>query len=62
MTKETDKQAAARAERLAAALRANLRKRKGLGGRADPLEDQHPTGCAGDPARSQHPGDATRPD
>ncbi len=32
----------ARAERLAAALRANLRKRKGLGDRADPLADQHP--------------------
>ncbi|WP_156255848.1 hypothetical protein [Sandarakinorhabdus oryzae] len=32
-----------RAERLAAALRANLRKRKGLGGSADPGKDQHPT-------------------
>lgn len=42
MTKETDKMAAARAERLAAALRANLRKRKGLGGDADPLKDRHP--------------------
>lgn len=44
----------ARAERLAAALRANLRKRKGLGDRADPLEDQHPTSI-GDPSRNQHP-------
>jgi hypothetical protein len=43
MTKETEKQAQARAERLAAALRANLRKRKGLGGSADPAKDQHPT-------------------
>lgn len=31
-----------RAERLAAALRANLRKRKGLGGDADPAMDRHP--------------------
>ncbi len=43
MTKETEKQAQARAERLAAALRANLRKRKGLGGSADPEKDQHPS-------------------
>jgi hypothetical protein len=42
MTKETDKQAAARAERLAAALRANLRKRKGLGDTGDPARNQHP--------------------
>jgi hypothetical protein len=35
-----------RAERLAAALRANLRKRKGLGGTADPGKDQHPPGDA----------------
>ena len=42
MTKETEAQARARAERLAAALRANLRKRKGLGDRADPTLDQHP--------------------
>ena len=34
---------------LAAALRANLRKRKGLGD-------------AGDPARSQHPSQAEKPD
>lgn len=31
-----------RAERLAAALRANLRKRKGVGGTADPERSQHP--------------------
>jgi hypothetical protein len=43
MTTETEKQAKARAERLAAALRANLRKRKGVGGTADPEKDQHPT-------------------
>jgi hypothetical protein len=43
MTKESDKQAQQRAERLAAALRANLRKRKGLGGSADPAKDQHPS-------------------
>jgi hypothetical protein len=43
MTKETEAQAKARAERLAAALRANLRKRKGLGGSADPAKDQHPS-------------------
>ncbi|WP_313670814.1 hypothetical protein [Sandarakinorhabdus sp.] len=49
MTKETEKQAKARAERLAAALRANLRKRKGLGD-------------TGDPARSQHPSQAEKPD
>ena len=42
MTKETQAQADARAERLVAALRSNLRKRKGLGDRADPFEDQHP--------------------
>jgi hypothetical protein len=42
MTKETDKQGAARAERLAAALRANLRKRKGLGMDADPERNRHP--------------------
>jgi hypothetical protein len=42
MTKETEKQAKARAERMAAALRANLRKRKGLGQSADPDKDQHP--------------------
>lgn len=42
MTRETDKQAAARAERLAAALRANLRKRKGLGQDADPARNRHP--------------------
>jgi hypothetical protein len=42
MTKETDKRASARAERLAAALRANLRKRKGLGGDADPERSRHP--------------------
>lgn len=42
MTKETEKLAQARAERLAAALRANLRKRKGVGGTADPTKDQHP--------------------
>jgi hypothetical protein len=42
MTKETEAQAKARADRLAAALRANLRKRKGLGGSADPAKDQHP--------------------
>jgi len=42
MTTETEKQAQARAERLAAALRANLRKRKGVGGTADPMKDQHP--------------------
>ena len=42
MTKETEKQAAARAERLAAALRVNLRKRKGLGGDADPEKNRHP--------------------
>ena len=46
----TDKSAKdARAERLAAALRANLRKRKGLGD-------------TGDPARSQHPDHAQKPD
>ncbi|WP_310475283.1 hypothetical protein [Sandarakinorhabdus sp.] len=55
MTKETEAQAKARAERLAAALRANLRKRKGLGDRADPLVDQHPPSNLGDPARNQHP-------
>jgi hypothetical protein len=43
MTKETEKQARARAERLAAALRANLRKRKGVGGSADPERSQHPS-------------------
>jgi hypothetical protein len=32
----------ARAERLAAALRANLRKRKGLGDSGDPARNQHP--------------------
>lgn len=32
----------ARAERLAAALRANLRKRKGLGDTGDPARSQHP--------------------
>ena len=32
----------ARAERLAAALRANLRKRKGLGDSGDPAKSQHP--------------------
>ncbi len=32
----------ARAERLAAALRANLRKRKGLGDTGDPGRNQHP--------------------
>ena len=42
MTKETEAQAKARAERLAAALRANLRKRKGVGGSADPERNQHP--------------------
>jgi hypothetical protein len=31
-----------REERLAAALRANLRKRKAMGGSADPDRDQHP--------------------
>jgi len=31
-----------REERLAAALRANLRKRKAVGGSADPDRDQHP--------------------
>jgi hypothetical protein len=31
-----------RADRLAAALRANLRKRKAVGGSADPEQDQHP--------------------
>jgi hypothetical protein len=50
MTKESEKHAKARAERLAAALRANLRKRKGL------------VGDAGDPARSQHPSQAEKPD
>ena len=49
MTKETEAQAKRRAERLAAALRANLRKRKGLGD-------------AGDPSRSQHPAPDTKPD
>jgi hypothetical protein len=49
MTKETEKQAKARADRLAAALRANLRKRKGLGD-------------AGDPAVSQHPSQVEKPD
>jgi hypothetical protein len=39
----TDKSAKdARAERLAAALRANLRKRKGLGDSGDPARSQHP--------------------
>jgi hypothetical protein len=52
MTKETEKQAAQRAERLAAALRANLRKRKGLGGTGDPLRSQHP-GTADPPADRQ---------
>ena len=42
MTKDSDKQAKARAERLAAALRANLRKRKGLGDTGDPHRSQHP--------------------
>lgn len=42
MARETDKQAQARAERLAAALRANLRKRKGLGDTGDPARSQHP--------------------
>ncbi|MBU6164660.1 MAG: hypothetical protein KGQ52_00860 [Alphaproteobacteria bacterium] len=37
---------AQRAQRLAAALRDNLRKRKGLGDRADPLVDQHPASPA----------------
>lgn len=46
MTKETKAQAAARAERLAKALRANLRKRKEVGGTADPLEDQHTIAAA----------------
>jgi hypothetical protein len=49
MTKESEKHAKVRAERLASALRANLRKRKGLGD-------------AGDPARSQHPSQAEKPD
>lgn len=49
MTKETEGQAKARAERLADALRANLRKRKGLGD-------------AGDPARNQHPIPEAKPD
>ena len=58
----TDKSAKdARAERLAAALRANLRKRKGLGDRADPLADQHPS-TEPDPARSQRPDSARMPD
>ncbi|WP_439545858.1 hypothetical protein [Sandarakinorhabdus sp.] len=55
MTKEPDKQAQARAERLAAALRANLRKRKGVGGRADPLEDQHPSNNSADLSKDRHP-------
>jgi hypothetical protein len=61
MTKETEAQAKARADRLAAALRANLRKRKGLGDRADPLEDRHPSSDP-DPARSQHPAPEPKAD
>jgi len=43
MTDNNSKSAGqARAERLAAALRANLRKRKGLGDTGDPARNQHP--------------------
>jgi hypothetical protein len=42
MTTESEKQAKARADRLAGALRANLRKRKGLGDAGDPARNQHP--------------------